>query len=192
MIDFGCGTGVYSFYFSRFPGVHIWGLDIDKSRIEDCIEINRILGREALDFICSSGIQKTNQFQSDSIDVVLAIESLQYLPDVQAGFREIQQVLKPGGYLFGYFPILSKKSGHDTVLVNEENLSQFVQYAGLELVSITRMIGRTAECLIRLYTLSTRSRIITTLAYPLLLLLTTVCNLKAPYGSGCLVIAKKN
>ena len=189
MIDFGCGTGSYSFYFSRFRGVHVRGVDIDQSRISDCVEINRKLQRESLDFICSSSISKNNE--PGSADVVLAVEVLHCLPDVQAGFREIHRVLKPGGYLIGHIPMLGYRRHYETVLFDDENIETFIRGAGLEPVSITRVFGRTADFLAGIFSRCVHSRILTAILFPLLLLASLACGGTDPRGSYRLIVAQK-
>ena len=129
MIDFGSGTGAYSFYFSRALGVHVRGVDIEQTRIDDCAAINRKLRRESLDFVCSSNLGERKEFQPGSADVVLTVEVLQCLPDTKAAFREIQRVLKPGGYLIAHVPY---QRTCDAVLFDTENLGIYIRDAGLE------------------------------------------------------------
>ncbi len=188
MVDFGCGTGSYSFYFSRFPGVHVRGLDIDQSRISNCIEINRKLQRESLDFVCSPSIFKNGEFKPGSADVVLAVEMLQCLPDTQAGFQDIQRVLKPGGHLVAHVPY---ERSEDEVVFTAENIETYLRKAGLELVSIHRVYSKAASFLCMLYSHCVRPRILSSIVFPLLLLASRACGGKDPEGSFCLVVARK-
>jgi SAM-dependent methyltransferase len=188
MIDYGCGTGSYSFYFSRSRGVRVRGLDIDHSRISDCIAISRKLQRESLDFVRSSSIFKSGEFQPGSADVVLSVEVLECLPDTQAAFREIQQVLKPGGYLVGHVPY--ERSG-DAAMFNNERLEAYIREAGLVPVSMTRVYGRAASFLCQIFSRCIHSRLLTAIAFPLLLLASLACGGKNSRGSFCVVVAQK-
>jgi SAM-dependent methyltransferase len=188
MIDYGCGTGSYSFYFSRSRGLRVRGLDIDHSRISDCIAINQKLQRESLDFVRSSSIFKSNEFRPGSADVVLAVEVLQYLPDTQAGFRDIQRVLKPGGYLIAHVPY--ERSG-DAVMFTTEKIETCIREAGLAPVSMNRGYGKAASFLCLLFSRCIQSRLLTALVFPLLLLASLACGGKTPRGSFCIVVARK-
>jgi SAM-dependent methyltransferase len=188
MVDFGCGTGSYSFYFSRSRGVHVTGLDIDQSRISDCLAINRKLQRKSLDFVCSPSIFKNGDFEPASADVVLAVEMLQCLPDTQAGFQDIQRVLKPGGHLVAHVPY---ERSEDTVVFNAENLETYLRKAGLEPVSMNRVYGTAASVLCLIFSRCVRSRILSATVFPLLLLASRACGAKAPKGSFCIVVARK-
>jgi SAM-dependent methyltransferase len=191
MLDFGSGTGVYSFYFSRSQGVHVFGVDILKTRIEECIDLRQLLERRSLDFITSSRIFETGRFQPNSIDVVLAIEVLPYLFDVRAGFQDIQRVLTPGGYMIGHLPLLGYGQKPETIRFDTETIARFVKESGLQLLSITRVFGKTARLLSRIYAYCVRSRLCTALAFPLLLMVSFACGGVNPNGSYCLVVARK-
>jgi SAM-dependent methyltransferase len=191
MLDFGSGTGVYSFFFSRSCGVHVSGVDILKARIEECVSLQQKLQRSSLDFVTSSRIFETNRFRPNSIDVVLAIEVLPYLFDVRAGFQDIQEVLVPGGYLIGHVPFMGYGQKPETIRFDTETITRLVKESGLQLLSITRVFSRTARLLSRIYAYSVRSRLCTALAFPLLLTASFACGGANPKGSYCLVVARK-
>jgi SAM-dependent methyltransferase len=191
MLDLGSGAGAYSLYFSRSPEAHVWGLDIEKSRISDCIALSRKLERRSLDFVCCASIFETGLIQPDSIDVVLAVEVLQYLPDVRAGLREIQRVLKTGGYFIGHFPMLGYRRKYETILFDTENLVNFVREAGLEPVSVARIFGRTPCLLCQLFSCFGHSKFLTALTFPLLLLASLFCGGESSSGIHCMVVARK-
>jgi SAM-dependent methyltransferase len=163
-------------------------LDIDHSRICDCIAINEKLQRESLDFVRSSSIFKSNEFQPGTADVVLSVEVLECLPDTQAAFREIQQVLKPGGYLVGHVPY--ERSG-DAAMFNNEKLEAYIREAGLVPVSITRVHGKAASFLCLIFSRCIQSRLLTALVFPLLLLASLACGGENPRGSFCIMVARK-
>jgi ubiquinone/menaquinone biosynthesis C-methylase UbiE len=191
MIDFGCGTGAYSLFFSRSPGIRIWGIDTNEDRVSECNGLKKKLKRESLAFFRGSRIFENNRFQPESVDLVLAVEVLQYMPDAQAALLEIQQVLKPGGYLIGHIPVLGYLREPEKVLFDEKKLVDWICEAGLEPVSIRRVFGKTALFLCRIFACGVRSRFLTALAFPLLLLASLPCGGTSACGSYCLVIARK-
>ncbi len=191
MIDLGCGTGAYSFYFSRFPETRVWGIDTHKGRLSECERLGQKLNRKSLNFIQASRIFENNRFQPNSIDVVLAVEVLQYLDDFQHGLVEIHQVLKPGGYLIAHIPLLGYMRKPETVLFDEENLSHWIREAGLEPISIKRVFGKTAVLLSRIFAYCLRSRLAAAAVFPFLLMASLPCGGTSARGSYCLAVARK-
>ena len=191
MLDFGSGTGAYSLYFSRSPRVRVWGVDIHQIRIVEGLELNRKLERDRLDFVCCSSILETNRFQPNSMDVVLAVEVLQYLFDVRAGFRDIHEVLKPGGYLIAHVPLLGYRRRRETILFDIDTLNRLIADSGLELISLNRVFGKTASLLSGIYSYCGRSRLVTAILFPLLLLVSLPFGGKCTNGSYCMAIARK-
>ena len=191
MLDYGSGTGAYAFYFSRSRDARVWGVDIHRMRIDDCLELCKKLDRKTLDFVCSASIFETDRFQPDSMDVVLAIEVLQYLPDVRAGLREIFEVLKPGGHLIAHIPLLGYHRRAETVLFDTKKLADFVRDAGMELLSINRIVGRADRFLISVYEVCSRSRILTSIMFPLLLFASLPCGAPSSHGRYCIAVARK-
>jgi SAM-dependent methyltransferase len=190
MIDFGSGRGAYSFYFSRFGGARVWGVDIDNNFVSDCRAVNRKLRRKSLEFVCSRSIFETNRFMPDSIDVVLAVESIQYVPDIQEGFREIQRVLKPGGHLIAHVPVgYSRTPGK--ALFDSKGILNFTKEAGLEPVAITRVFGRTAKLLTLIFSQCMRCRLLLAFMYPALLLASLACKGESSDGDYCMIVARK-
>jgi SAM-dependent methyltransferase len=191
MLDFGSGTGAYSFHFSRSQDVRVWGVDIHDLRIDECLAIRQKLERRSLDFVLGSRIFETNQFQPNSMDVVLAIEVLPYLFDIRAGIREIQEVLRPGGFLIGHVPLLGYQRKPETILFDTETLAHFIADAGFELVSLNRTFGKAEDILTGIYAYCGRSRILTAIIFPLLLLASLPFGGPHSNGSYCLVVARK-
>jgi SAM-dependent methyltransferase len=191
LLDFGVGTGVYSFYFSRFPGVRVWGIDTDPQIISCCESIATKIQRKSLSFIRGSSIFETNRLKPDSIDVVLAVEVLQYLPDIQAGLQEIHKVLKEGGYLIAHVPMLGHKRDYEKTLFNPENLPHILQASGLEPLSITRTFGKILEFLSQAFSYCSRFRLLAAITYPLFLLASLPFGGENSNGCYSLIVARK-
>lgn len=191
MLDFGSGTGAYSFYFSRSPKVHVWGVDIDKTRISECISLSRRLKRKSVDFVCCSRIFETSAFQPNSMDVVLAVEVLHDLPDIKKGLHEIWRVLKPGGYLITHIPLRGYRGKPESILFDTEKLVSFLKEAGFKPVSITRTFGKTASLLAQFFSYCSRSRLLTAVIFPLLLLASLPFGAENSVGTCCIAAARK-
>jgi SAM-dependent methyltransferase len=192
MLDFGSGTGAYSFYFSRSSKVHVWGMDIDKARISECVSLSRNLKRTSVDFVCCSSIFETDRFQPESMDVVLAVEVLHDLPDIREGLHEIRRVLKPGGYFISHIPLRGYRGRPESILFDTEKLVSFLQEAGLEPVSITRTFGKTTTLLARFFSQCIHSRFLTAIIFPILLLASLPFAAEDSGGTCCLAAARKS
>ncbi|HSO86983.1 MAG TPA: methyltransferase domain-containing protein [Draconibacterium sp.] len=97
IIEIGCGNGVQSLYIKAnyFP-LRITGIDINKANIEiangerDRTNIQNVI-------FLTGDAQNLTQISSNSVDVLINIESAFHYPDKPAFLKEVHRVLKPGG-----------------------------------------------------------------------------------------------
>jgi len=91
-LDVGCGTGLVgrALRTRGFTG-QILGLDISQASIE----IARQCG--AYDSVEHADLQQRLPFQDDSVDAVVCVGVMTYLPDVETVWREFARVAGPGG-----------------------------------------------------------------------------------------------
>jgi predicted TPR repeat methyltransferase len=91
-LDVGCGTGLVgrALRARGFAG-EILGLDISQASLE----IARQCG--AYDSLESADLQQRLPFEDDSVDAVICVGVMTYLPDVEAVSREFARVVRPGG-----------------------------------------------------------------------------------------------
>ena len=99
ILEIGCGNGVQALYiYSRYNPLKITGIDLNKANIEIAnsekgqIDINNV--RFMVD-----DAQNLTHILSDSVDVLLNIESAFHYPDKSSFLKEVYRVLKPGGQL---------------------------------------------------------------------------------------------
>lgn len=97
ILEIGCGNGVQALYINaNYSPLRITGIDLNNANIEianserERVNINNV--RFHID-----DAQKLTHISSDSVDVVLNIESAFHYPDKAAFIKEIHRVLKPGG-----------------------------------------------------------------------------------------------
>jgi SAM-dependent methyltransferase len=182
LLDFGCGTGCYSFYLTRRAQVRVSGVDSNENRVNDCIAIANKISRKNLTFISGSGHNGLLPFDSKSFDAILAVEVLQYVPDPLRTLREMYRLLAPGGHLIGHVPMLGYLREGEQTLFDDANLSATLEETGFENVSITRTFGGGVRHACKAFEWASRSRVIAALVFPFLLAASSMCGIASPHG----------
>ncbi len=92
VLDVGCGTGLVgrALRARGFTGETL-GLDISQASLE----IARQCG--AYDSLDHADLQQRLPFEDDSVDAVICVGVMTYLPKVEAVWREFARVARPGG-----------------------------------------------------------------------------------------------
>jgi predicted TPR repeat methyltransferase len=93
-LDVGCGTGLVgrALRARGFVG-QILGLDISRASLEIAEQCG------AYDSLERADLQQRLAFEDDSVDAVVCVGVMTYLPDVEAVWREFARVARPGGLL---------------------------------------------------------------------------------------------
>ena len=91
-LDVGCGTGLVgrALRARGFTG-QILGLDISQASLEIAEQSG------TYDSLESADLQQRLGFEDDSVDAVVCVGVMTYLPDVEAVWREFARVARPGG-----------------------------------------------------------------------------------------------
>ena len=192
VLDFGSGTGCYAFYLSRLPEVHVSGVDVDAGRVAESTFIAGQLARQNIKFLRDSGSSLRRNMRPSSLDTVLAIEVLQYLPNMMEVLREIRRLLKPGGRLLGHVPAIGHLRPFETVLFDDRSIKEALMSAGFQVVELTPTFGRLPCALCSVFDVINRSRLLGGLLFPLLLLISVLCRVESKQGNYRFFIARKN
>jgi len=97
ILEIGCGNGVQALYINaRYDPLRITGIDLNRVNIEIANSEKDRARTDQVHFLVDDA-QNLTQIPSDSIDVLLNIESAFHYPDKAAFLKEIFRVLKPGG-----------------------------------------------------------------------------------------------
>jgi SAM-dependent methyltransferase len=111
VLDAGCGTGFNLAHFSATGNREVFGLDFSAGAIEG-------VRRRGFRKVCQASITEI-PFESSSFDLVVSFDVLCQGSGsfVESGFREMQRVLRPGGFLFVRVPAFEwMTSSHDTAV----------------------------------------------------------------------------
>ena len=109
VVEIGCGNGVQSLYiWQKFKPAKITGIDLSTANIEIAISEKERMNAEVVSFLVDDA-QNMKNIPSESVDVLLSIESAFHYPDKTAFLKEVHRVLKPGGQ-FLIADILTKPS----------------------------------------------------------------------------------
>ena len=97
ILEIGCGNGVQALYVNnKFNPLKITGIDLSKANIEIANYERENAKVNNVRFLVDDA-QNLIHIPSDSVDVLLNIESAFHYPDKPAFLKEINRVLKPGG-----------------------------------------------------------------------------------------------
>ena len=115
VLEIGCGNGVQALYInSNYRPLTITGIDLNASNIEIANREKERTEVSNVHFFVDDA-QNLSNIQSDSMDVILNIESAFHYPDKSAFLKEICRVLKPGGqYLIA--DILSTRKKREGIM----------------------------------------------------------------------------
>jgi SAM-dependent methyltransferase len=192
LLDLACGTGAYSLFFSRRQDAKVCGIDIDSSRIQDCRAAAQVVGRGNVRFIASRIERELPCFSAGSFDLVLAIEALQYLPDLESSLNEIYRILKPGGFLVAHLPAFGSLRRFENTLFDTPAIQRSLEHAGFAIPEVRATFGRFPTALCRIYGRLSRSRLLTALVFPLLMLSSLAWPIASGKGNYRLIIAQKS
>jgi ubiquinone/menaquinone biosynthesis C-methylase UbiE len=99
ILDVGCGGGrTIQRLLDLAPAGKVYGLDYAGASVAVATKLNRSsMGSRRTDI--RRGSVSNLPYAPNTFDVVTAIETHYYWPDLSAGLSEIRRVLKPGGYV---------------------------------------------------------------------------------------------
>jgi len=103
VMDFGCGSGIYSIPAAKLVGKKgkVYSLDVSKSALKKLSSKAESEGLDNIITILSTGKPEI-PIDYESLNHVLLIDVLQEIPDKEKLFEEIHRVLKPGGLVTVY------------------------------------------------------------------------------------------
>ncbi|MGB9178973.1 MAG: class I SAM-dependent methyltransferase [Pyrinomonadaceae bacterium] len=134
--DLGCGSGmILCEVLTMKPSWEGYGLDISCAAVnyaQRLAEHKKVAGRTEF----RTGNISALPYASRSLDLLIASEVIEHMPDPEAVIREIARVLKPGGKLVLTMPVESHTPAHMHSLSSAEELKQLCERAGLAILEL--------------------------------------------------------
>jgi ubiquinone/menaquinone biosynthesis C-methylase UbiE len=99
ILDVGCGGGRTISRLARRTGQgKVYGLDQSADMVDYAKQINRTLITKNRVEIVQGSVEKTG-FKDEFFDLVTAVETYYFWPNLADAFKEIRRILKKGGHL---------------------------------------------------------------------------------------------
>ncbi|PWT81224.1 MAG: hypothetical protein C5B44_04115 [Acidobacteria bacterium] len=135
--DLGCGSGaMLCEVLKPMPGWTGFGLDISPVAVMYARRL--ALHKQVQDRAhFQQGSVMNLPFSDGSLDLVIASEVLEHLPEAQKAFSEISRVLRPGGLLVATIPIESHGPTHITSLKDENEFRDLCRTVDLRIQSLS-------------------------------------------------------
>ena len=135
MLDIGCGGGAtLKRLLKRSPDGKVYGIDISAESVAKAKNVNkRVLGSQVF---VEQGSADSLPWEKQKFDVVTAVETVYFWPNLPKCFQEVKRVLKPGGQ----FAIMLEVIEGDSVWKNvvEGMTKNMLEQAGFGDVEVFR------------------------------------------------------
>ena len=96
MLDIGCGGGAtLKRLLKRSNDAHAYGIDISQESVAKARKVNAALLDKQV-FVCQGSAEKL-PYEDGKFDVVTAVETVYFWPNLPGCLQEVRRVLKPGG-----------------------------------------------------------------------------------------------
>lgn len=96
MLDIGCGGGAtLQRLLKRSKGANVYGIDISEESVAKAKKVNaKVLDKQV--FVCQGSAEEL-PFENEKFDLVTAVETVYFWPNLPNCLQEVRRVLKPGG-----------------------------------------------------------------------------------------------
>jgi ubiquinone/menaquinone biosynthesis C-methylase UbiE len=113
MLDIGCGGGAtLQRLLKRSKDAKVYGIDISEESVAKAKKINSdVLDKQV--FVCQGSAEKL-PYDNGLFDVVTAVETIYFWPNLPQCLQEVRRVLKPGGC----FAIMIEVVEEDSIWTN--------------------------------------------------------------------------
>lgn len=142
MLDIGCGGGAtLKRLLKRSPDGKVYGIDISEESVVKAKNVNKQLLNKQV--FVQQGSADSLPWEDHKFDVVTAVETIYFWPNLPKCFQEVKRVLKPGGQ----FAIIIEVIDGDSIWTNvvdgmtaysPEMLKNMLEQAGFSDVEVFR------------------------------------------------------
>ena len=142
MLDIGCGGGAtMKRLLKRSPEGMVYGIDISEESVVKAKNVNKQLLNKQV--FVQQGSADSLPWEDQKFDVVTAVETVYFWPNLPQCFQEVKRVLKPGGQ----FAIMLEVIEGDSIWTNvvegmtvysPEMLKDMLEQAGFGNVKVFR------------------------------------------------------
>lgn len=142
VLDIGCGGGGFlGMMYRRYPYAMFFGVDISEESLGMTADSNpEMMGEAALELHRAS--VESMPFVDGAFDLVTAMETYFFWPDLRRGMEEISRVTSAGGILVIGSEMRADPSDDDHDPYREDALREY----GAKLVSDEEMVGIMDSC----------------------------------------------
>ncbi len=134
MLDIGCGGGAtLKRLLKRSKGAQVYGIDISEESVAKARKVNaNVLDRQV--FVTQGSAEKL-PYEDNKFDLVTAVETVYFWPDLPNCLKEVRRVVKPGGRFAIMVEVLENDSVWTDVVdgmtaYSPEQLKEMLEGAG--------------------------------------------------------------
>ncbi|MCL2143397.1 MAG: methyltransferase domain-containing protein [Methanomassiliicoccaceae archaeon] len=139
ILDIGCGGGMFiSLLAHRYPDAHIEGIDISETSVAAAAEYNREIVNKGRCHISLGSVSEL-PFDAGTFDLVTAVETYFFWPDISNDIRKAASTVRNDGILL----IVSETYPHPDF---KERNEEFVRSFGLKLLENKDMAEIIEKC----------------------------------------------
>ena len=142
MLDIGCGGGAtLKRLLKRSRGAQVYGIDISEESVAKAIKVNAdVIDKKVF---VQLGSAAELPYDDGTFDLVTAVETIYFWPNLPSCLQEVRRVLKPGGYFAIMVEVVDTDSKWTNVVEGmtaypPEQLKQFLDDAGFTQTEIHR------------------------------------------------------
>lgn len=190
LIDFGTGTGVYSYYFSRKAERIVQAVDVDAPRLADVELIAKKLNRDNLK-VTQADERFFEDAKTDDVDIILAVEVLQYCHDLRNVLLHTKRVLRPGGALIAHVPLRTALLPFEQRLFTRLSFQELALAEGFELAKAEATFSPSEQRLCQVFEWASRHPILLPVVFPVLLLVSFLLRTRTENGASMLFVCRK-
>ena len=142
MLDIGCGGGAtLKRLIKRSKNARVYGIDISEESVAKARELNaELLDKQGF---VTQGSAVNMPYDHNKFDLVTAVETVYFGPNLPSCLQEVRRVLKPGGRFAIMVEVVDEGSKWTSVVggmtaYTPEQLTQFLEDAGFSHTEIHR------------------------------------------------------